>query len=93
MYVVAWLPVYYLAIPDFIEKYGEHMMIMATNHGATAEQLAEKEKEVAQFKELYKNPFFVVIISYAEVLPIGLAIAFVSSLILRKKVPDAEKND
>ncbi|MEJ0032856.1 MAG: DUF4199 domain-containing protein [Bacteroidota bacterium] len=85
IYVVSWLFYYYLVVPDFMEKYGEHMMSVAVNHGANAAQLAEKEKEVAQFKELYRSPFFVIIISYAEVFPIGLLIAFVSALILKKK--------
>jgi hypothetical protein len=35
--------------------------------------------------EMYKNPLFAVLISYAEVLPIGLVVAFVSALILKRK--------
>jgi hypothetical protein len=85
MYVVVGLSYYYLFIPDFIDKYSEHVMIEATRNGATATELEVKAGEVQQFREMYKNPVFVVLISYAEVLPIGLGVALVSSLILRRK--------
>lgn len=44
-----------------------------------------KKDEMAQFGEMYKNPVFVVLISYAEVLPVGMVVAFVSALILKKE--------
>ncbi|HEY5746239.1 MAG TPA: DUF4199 domain-containing protein [Chryseolinea sp.] len=85
MYVGSWLIYYYLFVPDFLDKYTLHVVHEATRNGATASELAAKTKEMEQFKDLYKSPVFVVLISYAEVLPIGLAVAFVSSLILRRK--------
>jgi hypothetical protein len=88
MYVGAWLPYYYLVVPDFIDKYSLHVISVATRSGATAVELAAKTQEMAQFKEMYKNPLFVILISYAEVLPIGLVVAFISSLILKKSKPE-----
>ena len=85
MYVTVWLFYYYLVVPDFIDKYNLHVLRMATKHGATAAELAAKTQEVEQFKEMYKSPVFVILISYAEVLPVGLVVAFVSSLILKRK--------
>lgn len=85
MYVVVWLFYYYLFVPDFLDKYSLHVLNEATRNGATASELAAKTQEMEQFKEMYKSPLFVILISYAEVLPIGLVVAFVSSLILRRK--------
>lgn len=85
MYVFAWLLYYYIAVPDFIDKYTEHVMIVANRTGATAAELAAKKEEMAQFKDMYENPIFVVLISYMEVLPIGLVVALVSSFILKRK--------
>lgn len=51
----------------------------------TPEDLPAKTKEMANFKEMYKNPLFVILITYSEVLPIGLVVALVSALILKKK--------
>ncbi len=85
MYVGVWLFYYYLFVPDFIDKYTLHVLSQATRNGATASELAAKTAEMENFKEMYKSPLFVILISYAEVLPIGLAVAFVSSLVLKKK--------
>ncbi len=85
IYVVVWLFYYYLFVPDFLDKYILHVLSQATRNGATASELLAKTEEMEQFKEMYKSPFYVIIISYAEVLPIGLVVAFISSLILKKK--------
>jgi hypothetical protein len=47
--------------------------------------LQAKTAQMANFKEMYKNPLFVILITYSEVLPIGLVVALVSALILKKK--------
>ena len=85
VYVVVGLSYYYLIAPDFLDKYTMHVLFMAQKNGATATELTAKAEEMKQFKEMYKNPVFAVLISYFEVLPIGLVVAFVSSLILKKK--------
>lgn len=85
MYVIVGLGYYYLFVPDFLDKYTLHVLHMATKNGATAAELAARTKEMEQFSEMYKNPFFAILISYMEVLPVGLIVAFISSLILKKK--------
>lgn len=85
LYVVIGLSYYYLFVPDFLDKYELHVLSQATRNGATASELAAKTEEMKQFKEMYRNPAFAVLISYAEVLPIGLVVALISSFILKKK--------
>lgn len=85
MYVGVWLFYYYLFVPDFIEKYTQQVLHIAAAKGATAAELSAKETEMKQFGEMYENPLFVVLTTYAEVFPIGLVVAFVSSLILKRK--------
>jgi hypothetical protein len=85
LYVAFWLPYYYLVAPDFLDCYIDFMLKDATRSGATAAELAAKAKEMEGFKEMYKNPFFIVLITYSEVLPVGMAVALVSALALRKK--------
>lgn len=85
MYVLTWLVEYYFFIPDFMEKYTEHMIQQAESAGVTGAALEEQVAEMAKYKEMYKNPLFVVLLTYMEVLPIGLLIALISALILKKK--------
>jgi hypothetical protein len=92
MYVVVWLFCYYLFMPDFIDQYSLHVLREATREGATAAELADKTKEMADFNEMYKNPLFVVLITYSEVLPVGLIVALVSSFILKRNSGLTVKN-
>ena len=53
--------------------------------GLTEGEISEKAKELADYKELYKNPLFVILITYSEVLPIATVITLISALILKRK--------
>ena len=80
IYVLAWLFYYYLFVPDFIDIYTGHVL-----KNCSPSDLDAKTKEMANFKEMYKNPIFVVLITYSEVLPVGLIVALISSLLLKRK--------
>lgn len=82
-YVVVWLLYYYLFVPDFLDAYIPHVLKEVNQQDAAA--LQAKTKEMADFKEMYKNPLFVILITYTEVLPVGLIVALISSLVLKKK--------
>lgn len=81
LYVAAWLFYYYLFVPDYLDKYISHVLNQCTSES----EVAAKTKEMAGFKKMYSNPLFVTLITYSEVLPIGLVVALVSALILKKK--------
>ncbi len=84
-YVVFWLCYYYLFVPDFLDQYIPHVLKETARSGASPAELADKTKEMANFRQLYQNPLFVILVTYAEVLPVGLLVAFISSLILKRK--------
>lgn len=90
MYVVGWLFYYYLAVPDFIERYSEHVILCEQQKGSSAAEIAAKSTEMQQFSKMYQNPFFVVLITYSEVLPVGLLVALVSALVLKRKPQPAK---
>lgn len=80
MYVIAWLINYYVFIPDFIDKYSEYML-RESEGTADAE---EKMAEIENWRELYKNPLFVILLTYMEILPVGLIISVICGLILKR---------
>jgi Protein of unknown function (DUF4199) len=85
MYVVVWMIDYYYFIPDFMDKYSEHMISEAKSSGASSAKVAETISEMAKYKEWYQNPLFVALLTYAEILPVGLVITLISALILKRK--------
>lgn len=80
IYVVAGMSYYYLFAPDFIDVYTDYMI-----RNAQPNEVEVITEQMANFKEMYKNPLFAVLITYMEVLPIGMIVALFSALILKRK--------
>lgn len=87
MYVIAWLIDYYIFMPDFAEKYGARMLAELKADGASAAVIESKTKEMADFAKMYKNPLFVILMTYVEILPVGIIVSLISALILKRKTP------
>lgn len=85
MYVIMWVIEYYFFMPDFMDKYSEHIIKGLHESGATQADIDKKILEMGKYKEMYKNPVFVVLLTYAEILPIGILITLISSFILKRK--------
>ena len=89
IYAVAWLIDYFFFIPDFMEKYSAHMLDKLKASGASQIEIDKQTKEMASLAGMYKNPFFNAMMTYVEILPVGLIVTLISSLILKRK---PEKN-
>lgn len=85
IYVVSWLVYYFFFIPDFMDKYGVREIENMKTSGATMTEIESKTKEMAEFAKMYKNPFFNAMMTYAEILPVGLIVTLISALILKSK--------
>ena len=85
IYVVAWLIDYFFFIPDFIEKYSAHMLDKLKESGASQIEIDKQTQEMASFGRMYKNPFFNAMMTYMEILPVGLIVTLISSFILKRK--------
>lgn len=85
LYVATWLIEYFFFIPDFGDKYAAEMVDNLKAGGASQMELDRKAKEMADFAAMYKNPFFNALITYTEILPVGLIVTIISALILKTK--------
>ena len=85
IYVVAWLIDYFFFIPDFMEKFSAQELDKLKASGASQIEIDKKTKEMADFARMYKNPLFNAMMTYAEILPVGLIVTLISSLILKRK--------
>lgn len=86
IYVIVWLIDYYFFIPDFGEKYASYMLEKLKASGASQVEIVKQTKEMANFSEMYKNPIINALFTYLEILPVGLIITLISSLILKRKI-------
>ncbi len=85
VYVVIWLIDYYFFMPDFMEQYSARALEKLKASGAGAAKLAEEKASMDKFNKMYKNPFFNALLTYTEILPVGLIVSLISALLLRKK--------
>lgn len=87
IYVISWLITYYCFIPDFMDKYAAAMLAKEQASGISADELAKKTAEMAQMKEWYKNPLVVILMTYVEILPVGIVVTLISALALKRTKP------
>jgi len=85
LYVLVWLVDFYLFIPDFMDKYAAHVIKEKQASGASIQEIQQQTAQMNSMKEMYRNPIFVVLLTYAEILPVGLVITLISALILKRK--------
>ena len=89
IYVVVWLIDYYCFMPDFYEKYSAHMVNKMRAAGASAAEIQKQVADAKSFGEKYKNPFFNALVTYGEILPMGLLVSLLAAFILKRR----RKND
>jgi hypothetical protein len=85
VYVLIWLIELYAFFPDFMTKYVAHILNDAKAHGATDVELKQKAAGMAGYVKMYQNPLGVIVLTYMEILPVGLVIALIAALILKRK--------
>ena len=85
IYVIVWLIAYFYFEPDYLEKLSAKMLDKLKASGASQIEIDKQTKEMADFAIKYKNPFFNAMMSYVEILPVGLIVTLISSLILKRK--------
>lgn len=79
IYVLVWLIVLYNFHPDFMQEYTTHTLEQLKNSGASAAEITSKTAEMQEAVENYKNPLFVILYTYAEILPLSIIISLISS--------------
>src|SRR5262245_62199143 len=55
-YVATWEVIYFKFMPDFMDKYGAHVLQKMQASGATAAAIQQKSQQLDQLKVMYKNP-------------------------------------
>ncbi len=85
IYLISWAIDYNFFMPDFMDKYAAGVMREAAADGASAQEMAEMQAKLAQGKEMYKNPIYFSLYTYAEILPTGLIMSLAAGLFMKRK--------
>ena len=85
IYVISWLIDYYFFNPGYMEKYAAHILDKLKASGASQIEIDKQTKEMANFAKMYKNPLFNAMMTYVEILPVGLIVTLISAFILKRK--------
>jgi Protein of unknown function (DUF4199) len=85
IYVIVWLIDYYVFIPDFGEKYAAQAIEKLKASGASQLEIDDTTTKMAKFSAMYKNPFFNALVTYSEILPVGLLVSLISAWTLKRK--------
>jgi hypothetical protein len=84
LYVISWEIIYFKFMPDFGDVYAQKTIEKMREKGESAAAIEATKKQMAEFKELYRNPVINVLLTFMEPLPVGLVMALVSAGILRR---------
>jgi hypothetical protein len=92
IYVISWLIDYFFFIPDYLQKYSAHIIDNLKASGASQTEIDKQTNEMASLDKMYKNPLFNAMMTYVEILPVGLVVTLISSFILKRKTAKISNN-
>ena len=78
-------------MPDFMDKYVARILADLKASGASQLEIDNKTKEMADMAVMYKKPVYNALMTYAEILPVGLIVTLISALILKRKTVPANQ--
>ena len=85
IYVLTWEVVFNIYIPNFMEKYSEFCIKQLAESGATANEVAAKQTEMAHQSVMYVKAWYRMGLTFMEIFPIGLIASLIAALTIRKK--------
>lgn len=86
VYVVSWLIYYYSSGTDFMQQYSDYMVEELQKSGLSQSEIDKQMEGMRQFAEWYRNPFFNALMTYTEILPLGIIISLLAALIFKRKI-------
>ncbi len=85
IYTIGWAIYYPNFMPDFPTQYMDCQVQKYQESGLSPEVIEVKKADLQNWMKLYENPFVMLGMTFLEIFPIGLVVALISALILKKK--------
>lgn len=84
LYVISWAIVYKYFVPDYMDKYCA-AVIEEAKASLSAPALQKKIDQTNKIKEMYATPWGFTLMTYAEILPVGILVSIIAALVLKRK--------
>jgi len=84
-YVLAWLVLFYIFIPDFADQYAAYIVESVRGNGGSQADIDAAIKQADSAKAMLANPLINAAVAFIEPLPVGLLVALISAVVLRKR--------
>jgi hypothetical protein len=82
-YVLAWESALAVTHMDFAGGYAKAIIAQQQAKGVSGAALAKLTADMEQFKAQYANPLYRLIMTFAEIFPVGVLVSLVSAALLR----------
>jgi len=86
VYVLVWLYYLYNVYPNFASDYAAGQLEDLKASGAGATEIAEQTAKLDEFIINYKKPWFIIAMTYTEILPVGLIFSLISAAAFRYRL-------
>jgi len=90
-YVITWLFVYYVLMPDFADKYGAYLIESVRARGGSQAEVDDMIKRGLEAKRMLANPLINAAVTFTEPFPVGLLVTLISAAVLRTKAAKAQQ--
>ena len=87
MYVLTWMIVSYLWIPDFMEQYAIKSEEALLASGADDAAIAAHRLQMDQYIQMYDNPFLRAGLTLLEILPMGVLMTLICAWLVTRNKP------
>jgi NADH:ubiquinone oxidoreductase subunit 6 (subunit J) len=85
IYVGAWLIYFFTSDTNFMADYSAYYLDQMKASGASQAVIDAQMAEMKEFARMYRNPFFNALMTYMEILPVGLLVSLIIALIMKRK--------
>lgn len=84
-YVITWMFVNHYCYPDFMQQYATYYIEKQRAAGVSGAELELAIAKMEEYKECYKNPFYVAGMTFVEIFPVGVLVSLFAALVLKRK--------
>lgn len=86
MYVVSWMVISNTYARNYMDQYYDNAIEEIRKNDLPQIEIEQQVQSMEQFRQMYKNPFVKIAVTYMEILPVGLLISLIIAALLRKTI-------